>query len=283
MMKPSLLSESENLKKAWASKTSSKLRTYLVSGIQDPRSNIQSILTRHFLIRQLFGHAFDELAAQELWHAMKLNSDRTDNRPVTEEEKEQFQSQWRDAMAQTATTPISVLEAACGSANDYRFFDAYGLARFLRYSGFDLSESNIVNAREMFPGIDFRCGNVFEISREDASEDFVIAFDLFEHLSLEGVDAALNEVCRVAGRGLVLNLFNASEIVDHVSNPVPERHYHWNTLSLRKVTEFLCARASSVEVVHIHGMLSNRFGEHREFDSFLNDLNPNLYTFYVSK
>ena len=282
-MKPSLLTETENLKKAWISKTPGKLRTYLVSGIQDPRSNIQSILTRHFLIQQLFGHGFDELAGRELWHAMKLNTERTDNKPVSEEEKEKFQYQWRDAMAQVTATPISVLETACGSANDYRFFDACGLAQFLRYSGFDLSESNIANASQMFPGIDFRCGNVFEISREDASVDFVIAFDLFEHLSLEGVDVALNEVCRVARRGLVLNLFNASEIADHVSNPVPDRHYHWNTLSLIKVTEFLRVRASRVEVVHIHGMLSNRYRENREFGSFLNDLNQNLYTFYVSK
>ncbi len=40
-----------------------------------------------------------------------------------------------------------MLEAACGSANDYRFLHAFGFAPFLDYAGFDISPKNIDNAR----------------------------------------------------------------------------------------------------------------------------------------
>ena len=277
-MKESLHRETDDLEFAWSSKTPEKLRNYLVSGIQDPRSNLQSILTRHFFIRQLFGSQFEQLQEQELLHAMKLNSD-----PASEEQKSEFQRRWRAALAPRTAQSVSVLEAACGSANDYRFLDSYGVARFLDYSGFDLSADNIANARDMFPAIAFQRGNVFEIPHQNESIDFVLAFDLFEHLSLEGLEAALEEVCRIARRGLVLNFFNVDDIAEHVPNPVTERRYHWNTLSLKKVTASLAERARAMEVLHIRGMALEKFQSHAVFDSFLDELNPNLFTIFVRK
>ena len=54
---------------------------------------------------------------------------------------------------------LSVLEAACGSANDYRFIEAFGLARLLDYTGFDLCEKNIFNAKQLFPMAQFNVDN----------------------------------------------------------------------------------------------------------------------------
>jgi SAM-dependent methyltransferase len=214
---------------------------------------------------------------------MQLNTDRVDKRPASEQQKNEFQSRWRAAVSQAKAQAISVLEAACGSANDYRFLDSYGIARFLNYSGFDLSDANIANARDMFPEADFQRGNVFEIPRHDESVDFVVAFDLFEHLSLEGLETAIEEVCRVSRRGLVLNFFNVEDIAEHLPNPVTERRYHWNTLSLKKITASLAAKSSTMEIVHVHGMLFEKFRPHGTFDSFLDALNPNLFTFFVKK
>src|SRR5262245_42845163 len=177
---------------------------------------------------------------------MQLNTDLVEQRASSEEQKDGFQQRWAAALADAEAPTLSVLEAACGSANDYRFLHAYGLARFMDYSGFDLSEANIANARDMFPQVDFRCGNVFEIPRGDASVDFMLVFDLFEHLSLGGLDGALDEVFRVARRGLVLNFFNVAGIPDHVANPVAQRRYHWNTLSLSRITAALAARSQAL-------------------------------------
>ena len=282
-MKEALRRETDDLTFAWLSKTPEKLRSYLVSGIQDPRSNLQSILTRHYLIRQLFGAEFEHLQGEELLHAMRLNTERVQQRPASDEQKSEFQARWQAALSQATAQPISVLEAACGSANDYRFLDSYGVARFLNYGGFDLSAHNIANARGMFPQADFQCGNVFDIPRQDESVDVVLVFDLFEHLLLAGLEVALDEVCRVARHGLVLNFFNVEDIAEHRAQPVTERRYHWNTLSLKKLTASLTARSKGVEIVHIHAMAVDMFRSYGVFDSFLDDLNPNLFTFFVKK
>ncbi len=103
-MNESLRHETDNLLFAWASKTPDKLRNYLVSGTQDPRINIQSILTRHFLIRALFGSRFDPLQEQELRHAVQLNPDRVNEQPVSEERKNEYQGRWRAALAEAQVT-----------------------------------------------------------------------------------------------------------------------------------------------------------------------------------
>ena len=45
----------------------------LVQGVEDPRINVQSILTRHFLIEQLFGNRFAEVTEAELRFAVVMN------------------------------------------------------------------------------------------------------------------------------------------------------------------------------------------------------------------
>ena len=42
--------ETERLKKSWMRYDRATLRDYLVQDVEDPRINVQSILTRHFLI-----------------------------------------------------------------------------------------------------------------------------------------------------------------------------------------------------------------------------------------
>src|SRR5262249_39792459 len=60
-----LKTESEKLSRSWMQHDAGKLREYLVAGVEDPRINLQSILSRHFLIRGLFGDRFAPLMAAE--------------------------------------------------------------------------------------------------------------------------------------------------------------------------------------------------------------------------
>ncbi len=53
--------ETERLAKSWMRYDRATLRGYLVEDVEDPRVNIQSILTRHFLIERLFGKQFEIL------------------------------------------------------------------------------------------------------------------------------------------------------------------------------------------------------------------------------
>ena len=141
----------------------------------------------------------------------------------------------------------AVLEAACGSANDYRFLDAYGIARLVNYTGFDLCAKNIENARALFPGVRFEVGNVFEIAAPDRGFDMCFVHDLFEHLSLAGMEATIKEVCRVTRQGICVGFFNMDEIREHRERPVDE--YHWNTLSMVRVKELFARQGFAAQAV----------------------------------
>lgn len=153
---------------------------------------------------------------------------------------------------------LRVVEPACGSANDYRFLEACGLASRLHYTGFDLSEKNIANARRLFPHVRFDVGNVFDIRAPDRAFDLCMVHDLFEHLSPQGLEVALREVCRVTRRRLCLGFFNLDEIPDHQIRPVDE--YYWNTLSRARLCEELQTAGFRTQVLYASAFLGERTG-----------------------
>lgn len=187
-----------------------------------------------------------------------------------------FMSRWRQVLAAEARLQPgpSVLEAACGSANDYRFLDACGLARLIDYTGFDLCEKNVANARALFPQARFEVGNVFSIATSDQSFDHLFAHDLFEHLSPQGIETAVAEVCRVVRHGLCLSFFNMDEIPEHVVRPVED--YHWNTLSVERMRELFAQHGFAGQVVHIGSFLRWATGCDQMH-------NPNAYTFLLHR
>jgi hypothetical protein len=65
--------ETERLTRSWAQHEAAWLRDYLVAGVEDPRLNLQSILSRHFLVRALTQHHFDALMHQEYRFAAVLD------------------------------------------------------------------------------------------------------------------------------------------------------------------------------------------------------------------
>jgi len=322
------------------------LRDYLVAGVEDPRLNLQSVLSRHFIARALTGERFSALMEQEIrfaaamnclaglagklrdaevleliLYALKRGAENVEGIEIPEflvrtfavlptaagnatipnyveaflsgtevvsgqarphqPSLDTFLRLWNQALAADASChqlstinsqPLSVLEPACGSANDYRFLHAYGLARLVRYTGFDLCAKNIENASALFPDVPFAVGNVFEIAAPHKAFDLCFVHDLFEHLSLEGLEAAVKEVCRVTRQGLCVGFFNMDEIPDHQVRPVDD--YHWNRLSMRRVRELFAGCGFEARVVHIGTFLRHQIGCERAH-------NPNAYTFLL--
>ncbi len=349
-----LKQESEKLARSWMQHQAVWLRDYLVAGVEDPRINLQSILSRHFLLRAVCGTRFEGLMEQELRFAAIMNwllpmvqrgtaADEFEallfglrkgvddvegisipawatriyiNLPAKvegigipnyieellsgtiqqgltaqplpstalpaslpeQEVLDTFCRAWSCALGPEAkgagTSRVSVLEPACGSANDYRFFDAYGLGPLIDYTGFDLCPTNIENARTLFPSVRFERGNVFEISAADASFELCIVHDLFEHLSIEGLATAIKEVCRVTRRGLCAHFFQMDEIAAHVVRPVDE--YHWNLLSMSRARELFAKHGFRGQVLHIGTFLRQTTGSDRTH-------NPNAYTFLLER
>ena len=331
--------ETENLTKSWMQHDSAMLRDYLTAGVEDPRVNTQSVLTRHSLLVALFGQRFEKLLEAELRFAAVMNwimgvmdqvgsahdlrairhalakkaedaegiaiprfasgtfaslpanldgvvianyveewIDRMDsdsiNPSLDEALLSTFQRAWAQALPAQVEVKPSVLELGCGSANDYRSLEACGLARLIDYTGLDLCEKNIENARAMFPNARFSVGNVLDIDRADAADDFCVAHDLFEHLSLDALERALDEICRVARRGLSLGFFNLHEGDEHIAQPVED--YHWNRLSVPRLREGLERRGFQTQVVHVGTFLKWRLGVPSTH-------NNNAYTFLAER
>jgi hypothetical protein len=296
------------------------LDNYLVSDVEDPRINVQSIISRAFLIDSIWPDKFAGLIREEIRFgiclsfilrfvkgncsqesrrclletlengadtcnglqippylslAFELASDGRAELPdyITEaltaatfdgdellgdSALSTFEQIWHSILSGRKADRISVLEPACGSANDYRYLHSFGVSRFLQYAGFDICDKNIANAHRRFPGVCFEIGNALDIPAEDDSYDFLFVHDLFEHLSPAALNASLAEICRVTRRQACLSFFNMAEIDEHVVKPVGL--YHWNTLSLREVLSVLMNSASSFDVIHIDTLLKSNYG-----------------------
>jgi SAM-dependent methyltransferase len=338
-MDPFLKLESDKLTRSWTRHDPAMLRDYLVAGVEDPRINLQSIFSRHFLLHglgldrlsllmdhecrfaavmnwliDLAGGLNDTAELENVLYALKRGADNAEGleiprfvlqtfavlpavvdeleipnyiesflsgtrfpegKPVLHQPAlDTFCDLWRQALNPQLSNsqPLSLLEPACGSANDYRFLNRYGLAPLLNYSGFDLCPANIDNARALFPGVRFDIANVFEIPAEGKSFDLCFVHDLFEHLSLPGMEVAVREICRVTRLGICVGFFNLDEIPEHREQPVED--YHWNTLSMARMRELFARHGFAARVLHAGAFLRQRIGCYQTH-------NPNAYTFIL--
>jgi hypothetical protein len=327
--------ETERLAASWEHYEPGMLAAYLVSGVEDPRINIQSVLTRDFLLLVLFGERLAALKCEELRFATVMNwlLNYLGKSPIAEEitalvhalengaenaegveipfhvvktfqglphladgvnipnyirelltaylagvecadaAKDVFADRWAALLANEPAATVSVIEPACGSANDYRFLKSFGIARFLDYTGFDLCGKNVENARVMFPDADFVAGNVLGIDANDKCFDYCVVHDLLEHLSVPAMEQAINEMCRVTRHGICAGFFQMDEIPNHLVRRVGD--YHINLLSMQKVRDSFESRGAHVEVIHIQTFL-------RMCLNCADTHNPNAYTFYIS-
>jgi len=308
--------ETERLAKSWMRYDRATLRDYLVEDVEDPRINVQSILTRHFLIERLFGERYDDLMEQELRFGLVMNwlltllkksvragqlqsvldallegqdnaegleipsyisetfstlrlpnyicdllnwtPVETTEAPIPEYLMSTFQAIWQEVLAGERSERISVLEPACGSANDYRFIESFDIARLLDYTGFDLCEKNIRNAKQMFPKVCFKVDNALEIDAENDTFDYCFVHDLFEHLSIKAMEVAISEVCRVTRQDLCIGFFNMHNGDQHIVKVIGD--YHWNKLSMGETKAIFESHASVVDVIDIDKFLASKFG-----------------------
>ncbi len=342
-MQEALREESQKLARSWMQHDEAHLRDYLVADVEDPRLNLQSIFSRHFLIHALGGQSFGALMEEEYrfagvmnwllgWlrqigdpeevelvaHALRCGADNAEGiaiprfvlqafsvlpmrvadlevpnyissflagaalahvKPVLDSlGADSFQQLWNQLLRNhpggnaSSQLPATVLEPACGSANDYRFLASYGIARWLDYTGIDLCPKNVQNAHALFPDVRFKLGNVFEIDAPAKAFDWLFVHDLFEHLSPAGLDVAVAEVCRVTSRGLCLGFFNMDEVPEHIVQPFED--YHWSVLSMARMKEQFASYGFATQVLHAGSFLRQRVG--CDFTH-----NPNAYTFLL--
>jgi SAM-dependent methyltransferase len=168
-----------------------------------------------------------------------------------------FEQMWYIILKDRDAEKISVLEGGCGSANDYQFLHSFGAAKFLNYTGIDICEKNIDNARRQFPDIGFAVGNIMKISTDDNTFDYTYVHDVFEHLSIDAMEVALEEIFRVTRKQACLSFFNMADIPNHAVKPTGL--YHWNNLSLGKVCDILNRSCLDIDIVHIDTFLKENY------------------------
>jgi ubiquinone/menaquinone biosynthesis C-methylase UbiE len=292
-----LVGENDTLKRSWAKHDPAALEEYLVNGYQNPRINAQSMLMRDALVRELFGSEFDPLMDEELQHCVRATKalqkraaeldvkmrsyldpgKRAQVKEVSEVIsgwEDTYEKRWSKELQGRTAGPLRVLEFACGSANDYRFTDSYGIGQFLDYTGVDLNDANVSNARRMFPDVDFQVGSVLDLPFADRSFDYVIASDIFEHLSIEAMEQAMHQAMRLARKSIVITFFSMSDIPEHTVKPV--RNYHWNRLSASKVQQMIEAEFGPVEAIRVRDLMVKEYG-------FKDSYNANAWTFIARR
>ncbi len=161
---------------------------------------------------------------------------------------------------------ISVLEPACGSANDFRIIHSIGIHKSLEYTGFDICEKNISNAKSMFPNSQFFVGDVYQFNTPN-TYDVIMVHDLFEHLS--GIDFVLTKFCKFCKNTMFLSFFNMEPISEHII--IPYENYYWNRLSAQKVSNMIQECGFYPQIIHINTMFRELFGAENLY-------NPNGYS-----
>jgi SAM-dependent methyltransferase len=175
-----------------------------------------------------------------------------------------FESLWRERLERLDVKPLKLLEAGCGSANDYRYFERYGLDRAVDYTGVDICATNILNAQRRCPKGKFLEANAIRLPFPDKSFDFYCAFDLFEHLSIEAMECTIREAVRVTRRGLWLSFFQLDWRAEH--EVILEPPYHRNILSIPRTVELLKTLGCDARVIDIQAEWARDFPAYRQYN-----------------
>lgn len=85
----------------------------------------------------------------------------------------------------------NILEIGCGYGHFSNFI--WNKRRFI--VSLDINKSNIVNARQLYPHLNFCQGDAQKLPFADKSFDIVVSIETFEHLP--DIKSHLSEVCRI--------------------------------------------------------------------------------------
>lgn len=175
-----------------------------------------------------------------------------------------FESHWREFLESGIPRKCKLVELGCGSANDYRAWCSRGLARWVDYTGVDVSETNVRNALRRYPDVNFIVDDICSMDAADQEFEVSLAFDVFEHLSEASLPIALSETLRVARDECWISFFNLTDIPYHEFRQAGD--YHWNLLSMSQVAEAVQSAGFDAEFHSVAGILESRFPGYHHYN-----------------
>ena len=97
-----------------------------------------------------------------------------------------------------------------------------------------------------------------DVDASDGAYDWAVAHDLLEHLSPQAFNRAIDELCRVTKRGVLISFFMMGQHPEH--KIVPRRFYHVNDLSKDRISERFAEHCSDIQWVDIRPMVKELTG-----------------------
>lgn len=140
----------------------------------------------------------------------------------------------RALRAEIARVGGSVLEVAVGPGIEYYGMQQAGMK--VDYTGVDVTPAMVDLCKQRFPDARFLVADVKQLPFPDNHFDVVMAKDLFEHL--DGFEAALNEMYRVARREVLVYFFIPLAAGQTVYATHPESGFRYNRYAAEDVIAY---------------------------------------------
>lgn len=132
--------------------------------------------------------------------------------------------------------PLKILDAGCGEG--FTLAKLFELKIGKQLAGIDYSKVAIGSAKELFPYLNAKTGNIYNLSYKDNSFDVVICTEVLEHL--ENPALALKEIERVTSKYalltvpnepwfMLLNFTQWGKDIGHIN--------HWGSEAFKKFVE----------------------------------------------
>ena len=103
-----------------------------------------------------------------------------------------------------SVSPVTVLDAGCGEGFSLVSLRRSKIGKI--YEGVDYSHDAIRLGKKLYPKLNIKLGNVYELPYKDNAFDLVICTEVLEHL--EKPHKALSEIKRVAKKHIILSVPN---------------------------------------------------------------------------
>ena len=133
----------------------------------------------------------------------------------------------------------SILDVGCGEGITLSKFEKEGIGKKL--FGIDYSDDALKIGKKIYPHLNLKKGNIYDIKEKDNSFDLVMATEVLEHL--DDPEKALKELIRVSRKYVMLSVPNEpffiganllrGKYLKGFGNH-PEHINHWTLFSFRK-------------------------------------------------
>ncbi len=136
----------------------------------------------------------------------------------------------------------SVLDVGCGEGITLDKFEKEGIGKSLH--GIDYSDDALKIGKKIYPNLNLKKGDIYDIKEKDNSYDLVMATEVLEHL--DDPQKALKELIRVSKRYVLLSVpnepffiganFMRGKYLKNFGNH-PEHINHWTFMTFRKMVQ----------------------------------------------